>query len=98
VTAPGFIQAAKPGDVVPGSLILRIYQPSNKPQTLTVTLGQAKPAAVVAVTALEDPINNGAPQITITETGFTIEAVAALNTVQITFTETLQRFGNSRPR
>jgi alpha-mannosidase len=85
VSQPGVIQAAKPGDVVPGTLILRIYQPSNAPRTLTVTLGQGKPAAVIAVTALEDPITSGAPDIHITTGGFTIQAVTALNTVQISF-------------
>ena len=85
VSSPGVIQAAKPGDVVPGTLILRLYQPSNAPQTLTVTLGAGRPTAVEAVTALEDPIVDDAPAIQITATGFEIRVKSALNTVQISF-------------
>ncbi|MGD0125138.1 MAG: hypothetical protein ABSF46_07270 [Terriglobia bacterium] len=85
VSSPGVIQTAKPGDVVPGTLILRLYQPSNSPQTLTVTLGAGRPAMVKAVTALEDPITSGAPAIQITEKGFKISVTSALNTVQISF-------------
>jgi alpha-mannosidase len=87
VSLPGLIQAAKPGDVARGTLILRIYQPTNSPQTLTITLGRGQPASVIAVTALEDPITSGAPDIQITETGFTIQVATALNTVQISFLE-----------
>lgn len=83
VSSPGFILAAKPGDVTPGTLILRIYQPSNSPQLLTVTLGHGQPSSVVAVTALEDPITSDAPEIQITPTGFTIQTATALNTVQV---------------
>jgi hypothetical protein len=85
VSSPGVIQTAKPGDVVPGTLILRLYQPSNSPQTLTVTLGAGRPAMVKAVTALEDPITSGAPAIQITAKGFKISVTSALNTVQISF-------------
>jgi alpha-mannosidase len=85
VSSPGFILAAKPGDVVPGTLVLRIYNPSNSPQTLTVTLGPGRPASVRAVTALEDPIFEDAPVIQITDTGFRIHVARALNTVQISF-------------
>ncbi|MBV9578491.1 MAG: hypothetical protein JO057_07880, partial [Chloroflexi bacterium] len=60
VSAPGVIQAAKPSDVVPGTLILRLYQPSNAPRTLTVTLGGGRPTSVQAVTALEDPLTDNA--------------------------------------
>jgi alpha-mannosidase len=86
VSPPGVIQAAKPGDVVPGTLILRIYQPTNRPQTLTVTLGAGRPSAVIPVTALEDPITGDAsPRIQITETGFQTHVTTALNTVQVSF-------------
>jgi alpha-mannosidase len=87
VSPPGVIQAAKPGDVTPGTLILRIYQPSNSSQKLTVTLGRGQPAAVVAVTALEDPITSDAPAIETSDTGFTIQATTALSTVQVSFPE-----------
>jgi len=85
ISAPGIIQAAKPGDVVPGTLILRIYNPSNTPKTLAVALGAGRPAAVQAVTALEDPITTDAPPIQITRNGFIIHVTTALNTVQISF-------------
>jgi alpha-mannosidase len=85
VSSPGFILAAKPGEVVPGTLILRLYHPSNSPQVLTVTLGQGRPASVRAVTALEDRILEDAPVIHITDTGFRIRVTRALNTVQISF-------------
>jgi len=80
----GFILAAKPGDVMPGTLVLRLYQPTNGAQTLEVTLN-ATPSAVVAITALEDVIESGGPSITITNQGFTIDVQTALNTVQITW-------------
>jgi alpha-mannosidase len=83
VDSPGVILAAKPGDVVPGTLVLRLYQPTNAPQSLSVTLGSGKPSAVIAVTALEDPIAENAPAITLTSTGFTIDVKTALNTVQV---------------
>jgi alpha-mannosidase len=83
---PGILLAAKPGDVTPGALVLRLYQPTNAPQTsLTIALGSGQPAQVTAVTALEDPIGAGAPAIQITSTGFTIEVATALNTVEVTF-------------
>ena len=85
VSEPGVILAAKPGDVTPGTLILRLYQPTNSPLTLNVTLGRGRPASVVPVTALEDPITDSAPAIHITSNGFTIDTVTALNTVQIAF-------------
>lgn len=84
VSSPGVILAAKPGDVTPGTLILRLYQPSNSAQTLNVALGQ-EPTEVIAVTALEDPITSGGPSITKSGNGFTIDVTSALNTVQITF-------------
>jgi alpha-mannosidase len=84
VSSPGFILASKPGEVTPGTLILRIYQPANSPQTLTVALGR-QPTAVIAVTALEDPITTGAPAVTMTPAGFTIQTETAVNTVQVSF-------------
>lgn len=83
---PGILLAAKPGDVTPGTLVLRLYQPTNLPQTfLLIELGGGQPAQVTAVTALEDPIGEGAPPIKITPTGFTINVATALNTVQVSF-------------
>jgi hypothetical protein len=34
---------------------------------------------MIPVTALEEPIADGAPEVSITDTGFTIVAAAALN-------------------
>ncbi|HXU36179.1 MAG TPA: hypothetical protein VN937_07420 [Blastocatellia bacterium] len=85
IDSPGVILAAKPGDVSPETMVLRLYQPtnSNASQTLSVTLGTGQPSQVTAVTALEDPIAN-APVIPINENGFTIDVTTALNTVAIT--------------
>jgi len=84
VNAPAVVQAAKPGDVVPNTVILRLYQPSNAPQTLDVTLGAGKPMSVKWVTALEEPIQDG-PPIKLTPTGFQAPVTTALNTVQVRF-------------
>jgi alpha-mannosidase len=84
MSGTGFILAAKPGDVTPGTLVLRLYQPTNGVETLDVFLN-AMPSAVLPVTALEDVIESRISSITITETGFTIEMATALNTVQITW-------------
>jgi hypothetical protein len=80
----GFLLAAKPGDITPGTLVLRLYQPTNCLETLEVFLN-AMPSTVLPVTALEDVIESAIPSITITETGFTIEMATALTTVQITW-------------
>jgi alpha-mannosidase len=86
IASPGVILAAKPGEVAPGTLVLRLYQATNseQPQPLTVTLGAGQPSQVTAVTALEDPIKENAPVISINENGFTINVMTALNTVEVT--------------
>jgi alpha-mannosidase len=84
IAAPGVILAAKPGDVSPGTMVLRLYQPTNSAQTLAVTLG-TEPSKVTSVTALEDPISENAPNISIKGSEFTIAAKTALNTVEISF-------------
>jgi len=86
IGSPGFILAAKPSDVTPGAMILRLYHPTNAPETLLVRLGRGEPASAVAVTALEDPITDTPPLIGVNPNGFTLAAVTALNTVQISFT------------
>jgi len=51
------ITAAKPGTVEESSLVLRIYQPTNQPLDVTVTLaGQITSVTAELVTALEEPI------------------------------------------
>lgn len=83
----GAILAAKPSDVSARTLILRLYQPNVTPQSaqsITVSLGGSMRPEVVAVTALEDPITEGAPSIVATPDGFTITASTALSTVQVT--------------
>jgi hypothetical protein len=84
VDDPGVIRAAKPSDTHPGTLVLRLYQPTNARHRLNVTLGQGRPERVHVVTALEDPIPEAEEMIALTETGFTIDMPAALATVQIT--------------
>lgn len=83
IDAPGVLLAAKPGEVDPATLVLRLYQPTNSPATLSVTL-PGQPSQVAAVTALEDPITENAPAISINGDGFTLDASTALNTVAIT--------------
>lgn len=84
VDDPGVIRAAKPSDTHPGTLVLRLYQPTNGGRRLNVTLGQSRPESVQVVTALEDPIPEAAGMIALTETGFTIDMPTALATVQVT--------------
>jgi alpha-mannosidase len=84
IASPGVILAAKPGDVALGTLVLRLYQPTNSAQTLSITLGAGQPSQVVAVTALEDPITEDAPGISIQNNQFTIAVTTALNTVAVT--------------
>jgi hypothetical protein len=83
IASPGVILAAKPGDVSPGTMVLRLYQPTNSAQTLTVTL-DAEPSKVTAVTALEDPLTENVPDISINGNEFTIAVNTALSTVEIT--------------
>jgi alpha-mannosidase len=84
IEAPGAILAAKPGDVDTGTLVLRLYQPTNAPCTLSVTLGAGPPPRVTAVTALEDPIfDPSAPKIAVADNIVRIGAATALSTVAI---------------
>src|SRR5690606_21959099 len=72
VDSPGVLLAAKPGDVTPEAMVLRLYQPTNAgtAQTLTVTLGAGQPSQVTAVTALEDPVTDNAPAVSVNNNGF----------------------------
>jgi len=79
----GVIMAVKAGDLVPSATILRLYQPTNAPRTLTVTLANP-PSRVIAVSALEEPLDEQ-PQITLTGNTFTIEMAYAIATVEITW-------------
>jgi alpha-mannosidase len=82
----GFILAAKRGDVAPGTLVLRLYQPTNGVETLEITLG--RPAAeAIAVTALEDPIESGGPVIHLTGRRLVVTMPHALATVQVRWAE-----------
>ncbi|HEU4559127.1 MAG TPA: hypothetical protein VFS20_14800 [Longimicrobium sp.] len=82
-TGTGVIMAAKPGDVTPGTFVLRIYQPTNAEQTLEIATG-LEFAQADAVTALEDPIEEGGPGLDFTEDGISIDMPYALATVQLT--------------
>ncbi|MBV9108741.1 MAG: hypothetical protein JO306_05010, partial [Gemmatimonadetes bacterium] len=81
----GIILAVKPGDVTPGTTVLRLYQPTNGTETVEVTLGRT-PASVISVTALEDPIPDG-PAVQVTGNVFTITMSNALATVQVTWAD-----------
>jgi alpha-mannosidase len=80
----GMIMAAKPGDVTPGSTVLRLYQPTNGTETLSIQLPGA-PRSAIAVTALEDPIEIGAPKVSLNGSTLTVVMPNALATVQITW-------------
>ncbi len=55
------LTAAKTGTADPDQLILRIYQPTNQPQTVQLKLAEAlKGASARRVTALETPLADGA--------------------------------------
>jgi len=81
VAGPGVILAAKPGDVSPGSMVLRLYQPTNDAAEVTVQLA-LEPASVVQVTALENPLPDAAAA-RVSGSTFTLPMPYALATVQI---------------
>jgi alpha-mannosidase len=85
IESPAVILAAKPGDVDPGALVLRLYQPTNGPRDLSVSLGAGPPSRVTAVTALEDPIPDPiAPRVVIDDNIVRVGATTALSTIAIT--------------
>jgi hypothetical protein len=83
------LTAAKPGQFNPGDLILRLYQWSNAPATVTVLLdGYLKATGDTApivrrVTALEEPIPGTNP-LPVTGGSITFPATRALTTLAIT--------------
>ena len=79
----GVIMAAKPGDVTPGTFVLRVYQPTNEAQTLEIATGLEFSQAE-AVTALEDPVDEGGPALDFTDDGISIDMPYSLATVQLT--------------
>jgi alpha-mannosidase len=84
-TGAGMITAAKASDTVADAYVLRLYQPSNAPQTLDVSLGSGGESVdVTPVTALEDPLPHAASAaITPTKSGFRVSVNAALTSVSI---------------
>ena len=84
VSDPAILTVAKPGSFDPGSGALRIYQPTNAPAKVAVTLG-APPASVEATvtTALEGEWLGPPAPLTPTASGFELEMPAALATVQV---------------
>ncbi|HEX6037540.1 hypothetical protein [Longimicrobium sp.] len=80
----GVILAAKPGDVTPGSTVLRLYQPTNGVETLSIQLPRAARSAV-AVTALEDALETAGPKVSLSGTTLTVVMPNALATVQLTW-------------
>lgn len=81
------ITAAKPAEADPSALVLRIYQPTNAPVSVTVSLGASANASgnlsALPVTALETNIP-GAQSIPVTGNTFTFTAERALTTLLIT--------------
>jgi alpha-mannosidase len=82
VSEPAIITVAKPGSFDPASLILRLYQPSNRTATVQVTLG-SPPSAARVVNALEGEWHGPATPLTPDEFGFSLKMPAALATVQV---------------
>ncbi len=84
VSGNAVILAAKHGSVDIDGLVLRIYQPTNKPSTNKITLGSGGTKAfstIRRITALEDPIDDEQPQ-TISADG---EVLISLNKALTTF-------------
>jgi alpha-mannosidase len=79
------LTAAKPGTDDPASLILRVYQPTNQAQQVNLSTGVDATSAR-GVTALESALNTddeGALQLTGTESGLQFVAQRALTTLEI---------------
>jgi alpha-mannosidase len=84
VSEPAIITVAKPGAFDPSSLILRIYQPTNKGITATVALDTApSPVEATIVTALEKEWPGPAMQLTPTSSGFSLQMPAAWASVKV---------------
>lgn len=81
------ITAAKSAEADPSQMVLRMYQPTNAPANITVSLGANSRAprqslTAVEVTALETAIS-GAQSIPVTNNKFTFNAKYALTTLLI---------------
>jgi alpha-mannosidase len=79
------LTAAKPGIGDPDSLILRVYQPTNQTQQVSLSTGVDATGAR-GVTALESALNTDdedALQLTGTESGLQFVAQRALTTLKI---------------
>lgn len=81
------ITAAKSAEASPSDLVLRIYQPTNAPVEVTVSLGVNTRApkstlSALEITALETDIS-GAQSISVTNNAFTFNAKYALATLLI---------------
>ena len=87
------LTVAKQGQFNPAALILRLYQPTNASETVTLSLadyiqaGQKSTPQVIPVTALEQPIA-GAQPIPVTNGQITLQMDRALATLAITPVET----------
>lgn len=79
---PAVLTVAKPGSYDPTSLILRLYQASNAPQTFTVSLPGGQAASAGLVTAAETAWSGGggaAPA----QGGVSVQMTGAVATVEI---------------
>ena len=79
--SPAVLTVAKPGSYDPTSLVLRLYQPTNTAQTVTVTLAN-KPSAATLVTATETKWT-GAGSAAPATGGITVTMAGAVATVKI---------------
>lgn len=63
ISGEATVMAAKWGTVDPSGLILRVYQPTSRPLTLTLSLGASSRAfsTIQKVIALEEPIEGERP-------------------------------------
>jgi alpha-mannosidase len=82
-TSPAILTVAKPYSFNRADLVLRLYQPSNKSQTVAVALANGRPKAASVVTAAEGVWNGPAMPIQLTGTGFSLGMNAALATVRV---------------
>jgi alpha-mannosidase len=81
---PAILTVAKPGTFNPNSLVLRLYQPTNAPARVQVTLGAPPETMAARVTTALEGEWTGPPMPLIPDaSGFALEMPAALATVQV---------------
>lgn len=86
--SPAILTVAKPGSYRPGSLILRVYQPTNSPGnqpfSTNITLGGPPAASANLLNAAEGaPIPGGATSVTASGNALALTMAEALATIEI---------------